>query len=90
MLRPLRLPTALSPRRESQPSSAARRLRLEKIEKVLDLILGFKLEQFAELHRRFGGRVDGLFLTDDWGTQEGTFISPALSGTSPGARQRRT
>ena len=50
----------------------------EKIEKVLDLILEFKLAQFDELHRRFGDRVDGLFLTDDWGTQEGTFISPAL------------
>ena len=50
----------------------------EKIEKVLDLVLEFKLEQFAELHRRFGDRIDGLFLTDDWGTQEGTFISPAL------------
>lgn len=50
----------------------------EKIEKTLDLILEFKLGQFDELHRRFGDRVDGLFLTDDWGTQEGTFISSEL------------
>jgi len=50
----------------------------EKIEKTLDLILEFKLNQFEELHRRFGDRVDGLFLTDDWGTQEGTFISSEL------------
>jgi len=50
----------------------------EKIEKVLDLILEFRLAQFDELHRRFGDRVDGLFLTDDWGTQQGTFISPRL------------
>jgi len=50
----------------------------EKIEKTLDMILEFKLTQFDELHRRLGDRVDGLFLTDDWGTQEGTFISPEL------------
>lgn len=46
----------------------------EKIEKVLDMILEFKLGLFDELHRRFGDRVDGVFLTDDWGTQENTFI----------------
>ena len=45
-----------------------------KIETVLDMILDFKLEHFDELHRRFGDQVDGLFLTDDWGTQQGTFI----------------
>ena len=42
------------------------------------MILEFKLGLFAELHRRFGDRVDGLFLTDDWGTQENTFISRAM------------
>ena len=46
-----------------------------KIEKLLDMILAFKLELFDELHRRFGDRVDGLYCTDDWGTQQGTFIS---------------
>lgn len=50
----------------------------EKIEKLLDMILEFKLEHFGELHRRFGDRVNGLFLTDDWGTQQGPFISPAM------------
>ncbi len=50
----------------------------EKIDRVLDLILEFRLQQFDELHRRFGDRIDGLFLTDDWGTQNGTFIGPAL------------
>jgi hypothetical protein len=49
-----------------------------KIEKVLDMILEFKLDLFDELDRRFGDRVNGLFLTDDWGTQEGTFISPEM------------
>ncbi|MFC1526261.1 uroporphyrinogen decarboxylase family protein [Candidatus Latescibacterota bacterium] len=46
-----------------------------KIERVLDMILEYKLEQLRELHRRFGDRIHGIFLTDDWGTQEGTFIS---------------
>jgi len=46
-----------------------------KVEKLLDLILEFKLALFDELHRRFGGRIHGLFCTDDWGTQQGTFIS---------------
>jgi len=47
----------------------------EKIEKVLEMIIEFKLEMFDELHRRFDGRIDGLFCTDDWGSQAGTFIS---------------
>jgi len=46
-----------------------------KIEKLLEVILHFKLELFDELHRRFGDRIDGLFCTDDWGSQQGTFIS---------------
>ena len=50
----------------------------DRIERVLDMILDFKLEMFDELHRRFGGRVDGLFLTDDWGTQQGTFVGPEI------------
>lgn len=47
----------------------------EPIERVLDMILEWKLAHFRALHRRFGDRVHGLFLTDDWGTQAGTFIS---------------
>lgn len=47
----------------------------ERIERVLDMILTFKLGLFDELARRFGDRIDGLFLTDDWGTQQGTFVS---------------
>jgi uroporphyrinogen decarboxylase len=50
----------------------------ERVERVLDMILRFRLEQFDELHRQFGDRIDGLFLTDDWGTQQGTFVSPAI------------
>jgi len=50
----------------------------EKIHKVLDMIVEFKLEMFDELAQRFGDRIHGLFLTDDWGTQKNTFISPQL------------
>jgi uroporphyrinogen-III decarboxylase len=50
-------------------------LQPERVERVLDMILEFKLEMFDELDRRFGDSVDGLFLTDDWGTQQGTFVS---------------
>ena len=46
----------------------------ERVEAVLDMILEFKLAQLGELARRFGHRIDGIFLTDDWGTQESTFI----------------
>ena len=46
-----------------------------KIEKLLDRILEFKLDMFDELHRRYGDRVDGLFCSDDWGTQRGAYIS---------------
>ncbi len=50
----------------------------ERIERVLDMIVDFKIEQCDELRRRFGSSIDGLFVADDWGTQEGTFISKRL------------
>lgn len=43
-------------------------------QQILDWILQFKLGQLDELHRRFGSRIDGIFLTDDWGTQQGPFV----------------
>ncbi|MBN2474475.1 MAG: hypothetical protein JXB62_07695 [Pirellulales bacterium] len=46
-----------------------------RIERLLEMILEFKLEMLDELHGRFGDRIDGVFFTDDWGTQQGTFIS---------------
>ena len=52
-----------------------------KVERLLDMILDFKQEQMEELHRRFGDRVHGIFLTDDWGSQEGTFISTRMFET---------
>lgn len=49
-----------------------------RAERLLDMILEFKLRLFDELGRRCGERIDGLFLTDDWGTQQGTFIGREL------------
>ncbi len=46
----------------------------ERIATLLDMILDYKVTQFDELNRRFGDRIDGLFLTDDWGTQQNTFV----------------
>ncbi len=63
----------------------------ERVRRVLDMIVKFKVEQCRELHRRFGDRIDGLFVADDWGTQQGTFVSlktfdeffaPAIGGFS--------
>ena len=50
----------------------------EKCQKVLDMILEFKINNFDELNKRFGDRVNGIFLTDDWGTQKNTIVSEAL------------
>ena len=48
--------------------------RPREIERLLDIILGFKIEQLDELARRHGDRVDGIFLTDDWGSQQNAFV----------------
>ncbi|NQU11733.1 hypothetical protein HQ590_13140 [bacterium] len=53
----------------------------DRVEKLIDLVLEWKLAHFAELHRRFGDRVHGLFLTDDWGTQEAPIISGPMFET---------
>jgi len=50
----------------------------KKIERVLDMVLDFKIGILSELHRRFGDRVHGIFMTDDWGSQKQTFISGEL------------
>jgi uroporphyrinogen decarboxylase len=50
----------------------------EKIHRVLDMILEYKIEHLDEASKRFGERVHGVFLTDDWGTQQSTYISANL------------
>jgi hypothetical protein len=46
----------------------------DRTARLLDMILDFRIAQFDEVHRRFGDRVHGVFLTDDWGTQQGPFV----------------
>jgi hypothetical protein len=52
----------------------------ERVGRVLDMIVEFKVRQCEELHRRFGDRIHGLFVADDWGTQAGPFVSAKLFG----------
>ena len=47
----------------------------EKTHRLLDMLLEYKLELIEEAARRFGDRVHGIFLTEDWGTQNSTFVS---------------
>jgi len=49
-----------------------------KVEQVLDMILEFTAERLQELGRRFPGQIHGIFLTDDWGTQKGPFVSQKI------------
>jgi len=50
----------------------------EKTHRLLDMVLDYQVEHIDEAARRFGDRVDGIFLTDDWGTQTGTLVSPDI------------
>ena len=61
----------------------------ERIGRVLDMIVDFKLRQCEELDRRFGGRVHGLFVADDWGTQSGPFVGPKILDEFFAPRYRR-
>ncbi len=61
----------------------------ERIETLLEMILEFRLAQLHELYRRFGNHIHGLFLTDDWGTQQGLFISVNMFDQFFGKRYNR-
>jgi uroporphyrinogen decarboxylase len=47
----------------------------DNVHRLLDMILEYKINHLGEAARRFGDRVHGVFLTDDWGTQNSTFVS---------------
>ena len=64
-------------------------LQPERIGRVLDMIVDFKLRQCEELNRRFGDRVHGLFVADDWGTQSGPFVGPKILDEFFAPRYRR-
>ena len=61
----------------------------ECVHRALDMIADFKIQQCDELHRRFGDRIDALFLTDDWGTQRGTFVGTKIFDEFFAPRYRR-
>jgi hypothetical protein len=43
-----------------------------------DRIIEYNIAAVKELHRRYPGRVDGVSMSDDWGTQDSTVISLKL------------
>lgn len=53
-------------------------LEREKIEALADRIVEFDLAVIANISSRFPGQIQGFSYTDDWGTQQDTFIRPAL------------
>lgn len=61
----------------------------EKTHRLLDIILEFKIAHLDEAARRFGDRVHGIFLTDDWGTQRNTFVSAEVFNEFFAARYRQ-
>lgn len=50
----------------------------ERVEMLADRITAFNLEIIANIAARFPGQIQGFTCTDDWGTQQDTFISPRL------------
>jgi hypothetical protein len=61
----------------------------ERVHRVLEMIVDFKVRQCEELRRRFGRRIHALFVADDWGTQEGTFVSRKIFREFFAPRYRR-
>jgi len=53
-------------------------LEREKLESLADRIVEFDLGIFRNMTRRFPGLIDGILLSDDWGTEQAAFISVEL------------
>ncbi len=53
-------------------------LEREKIEMLADRIVEFDLRIIKNISTRFPGMIDGIGFSDDWGTENNTFISPEL------------
>lgn len=56
------------------------RLERERIEMLADRIVEFNLGIIENMSSRFPGSIHGFGFTDDWGTEQATFISPQLWG----------
>ena len=50
----------------------------ERMEWLADTIIEHHLVIIRNIYERFGNRMHGLWFTDDWGTEQDTFISPVL------------
>ncbi|MFW6279441.1 MAG: uroporphyrinogen decarboxylase family protein [Planctomycetota bacterium] len=47
----------------------------ERLEELADMIADTHVSLVEEVSRRFPGRIDGWNMSDDWGTQQSSFIS---------------
>ncbi|RJP17286.1 MAG: hypothetical protein C4520_17005 [Candidatus Abyssobacteria bacterium SURF_5] len=59
------------------------------IETLLDVILNFKVRLIENFHKRFPGMIHGVTMTDDWGTQQATFVSVPMWRTFFRPRYKR-
>lgn len=50
----------------------------ERMAVLADRIVAFDLGVIEEMSARFGRRIHGFTFTDDWGTEQATFVSPAF------------
>mgnify|MGYP005841558619 FL=1 len=64
-------------------------LERERTELLADRIVEYDLRIMENIARRFPGRIHGFTFTDDWGTEQATFISPTLWRTLFQPRYRR-
>ena len=53
-------------------------LERERMEMLADRIVAFELGVIQNIASRFPGQIHGLSFTDDWGTEQATFVSPAF------------
>jgi uroporphyrinogen decarboxylase len=49
-----------------------------KVEMLAERVLEFDLQVIRNIAARFPGQIQGFSFSDDWGTQQDTFISPTL------------
>jgi len=50
----------------------------KEVEKLADIIVDFQVQVIRNLSKRYKGYLDGMWTTDDWGTQTALFISKEM------------
>ncbi len=53
-------------------------LNRQKVEKLADMIVDFQVGIIRNLSKRYKNYLDGMWVTDDWGTQTSLFISKEM------------